>query len=218
MALSRRKRSRATSSAHGHSSRLLTSGATLPPHTPRCASALCAFLSRASSFSKPPKLCPPSPLRLRNATLMFPNIFFDGLRAFANGLGTAADVRTLFFRAQPTASLPAATMDGRGDVQLEHGANDMSLQSNDAAAQSPSRDLLPSNPFSTSSPPSAPRQSRTVIDLSSPTRPSKRMRPQEEPRAAPRLPSMRKQPSADEKRLVGDYRYHTPKRTGTRKR
>jgi hypothetical protein len=186
------------------------------PHGARLA--LCAFLPRASSFSKSSKLCLPSPLRPRNATLMFSNLF-DDLRAFANGaLGTATDVCTHFFGAKPTASISAAMIEERGDSQPKPGANDMPLQPNDAAAQPPSCDLLPSNPYTRSSPPSTSKQSRTVIDLSSPPKSVKRMRSPEEPPAAARPPSSRSRPSADEKRLVGDYRYGDTQGTGNQRK
>jgi hypothetical protein len=143
---------------------------------------------------------------------MIPNLF-EGIRAFASSFGSPTiDVRTFFF-GWLTASVSAARMEERRDFETKLGANDMSLQPNDAAAESPRRDSrpLPPNPFAGSPPrPStSSRQSRNSIDLSSPTRPTKRMRPQEEPSAAVRPPRSRKRPSEDELRLVGDFRYLT---------
>ncbi|KAL1799036.1 hypothetical protein ACET3X_003073 [Alternaria dauci] len=80
----------------------------------------------------------------------------------------------------------------------------MSLQPNNAVAQSPSGTDLPPNPYSRHSPP-APETSRVVVDLSSPTHRSSRSFHNESHLETSRARLQKSKKSEDEKRLVGDY-------------
>jgi hypothetical protein len=136
---------------------------------------------------------------------MFTN-FFNGIRAAAGSSfgSTNEDVRAPFFAGWSTTSdTPAATFYLQSTLPVPP-ANAMSLQPNNAVAQSPSGTDLPPNPYSRDSPP-APGTSRVVIDLSSPTKRSSRPSHKESHLETSRPRLQKSEKSEDERRLVGDY-------------